>query len=194
MLTARSCDLAGAVKEALTAEDVARRYGFEPNRADFIQCPFHQGDNHASLKLYPDSRGWYCFGCNAHGSVIDFVMLLFGISFTQAIVRLNADFGLGLTAERPSPAARSKALEERRRASERAQKTQGECEALALEHRYWHEVKALFEPSREAWEAGVIHPLYIEALKRLPKLEWEIEEWENEYERIKHNSSANRTA
>lgn len=193
MLIAHSCDLAVTVKEALTAEDVARRYGFEPNRAGFIQCPFHK-EKTASLKLYPRDRGFHCFGCNAHGSVIDFVMLLFGISFAQAMVRLNADFGLGLTAERPSPAARSKVLEERRRASERAQKTQGECEALALEHRYWHEVKTLFEPSREAWELGIIHPLYAEALKQLPKLEWKIEEWENEYERIKHNSSANRTA
>lgn len=183
--------IAEQIKTILTMEDVLHMYGFETPPHGRIPCPIHNGhDRNFSYK----EKFFKCFVCGAHGSVIDFVMLLFGISFTQALVRLNADFGLGLTAERPSPAARSKVLEERRKAAEKAYKAQEECESLALEHRYWHEVKILFEPSREAWEAGVIHPLYVEAVKRLPILEWEIEEREDEYERIKHNSSANRPA
>lgn len=36
------------------------------------------------------------------GSVIDFVMDLFDLSFRQAVLRLNLDFRLGLTDSRPT--------------------------------------------------------------------------------------------
>lgn len=186
MMTARS-DLAEAIKGSLTMDEVARRYGFEPNRAGFIRCPFHR-ERTASLKIYPGGKGWHCFGCNRGGSVIDFVMELYGIGFAQAVVRLNADFALGLTGERPSPAQRAKILEERRRAAARAAQLEQEYRILAREHLYWHEAEVLCTPSREAWEAGAIHPLYVDAVKRLPELEWEIEEWEAKYGRSKNNS------
>lgn len=78
-------------------DEVARHYGFEPNRAGFMRCPFHQGDHTASLKIYAGDRGWHCFGCNSGGSVIDFVMRLYDINFRQAVLRLDLDFGLGLS-------------------------------------------------------------------------------------------------
>ena len=193
-MAASRSDLAGAVKEALTMDQVARRYGFEPNRAGFIRCPFHEGDRTASLKLYPGHRGFHCFGCNRGGSVIDFVMELYGINFSQALVRLNSDFGLGLTAERPSPSARAKALEERRRAQMERERLLAEYDALAKEHLYWFEAQKHFAPSREAWEADAVHPLWVEAVKRLPQLEWEIEKWEVEYERSKNSSHASGAA
>ena len=109
-------DLARQIKEHLTARQVVELYGFHPDRGGYIQCPFHAGDNHGSLKVYDgDKSGWHCFGCGAGGSVIDFVMRLFGLSFAQACLKLNCDFGLGLTGERPSMAERSALLEARRR-------------------------------------------------------------------------------
>ena len=90
------------IKQSLSMYDVAVRYGYMPNRASFISCPFHTADNTPSLKIYKDiGRGFYCFACGANGSVIDFVMLLFKIDFRQAVVRINADFGLGLTDDKP---------------------------------------------------------------------------------------------
>ena len=104
-------DLASQIKERLTAQEVVEFYGFHPDRSGFIQCPFHQGDRHASLKVYSGNKtGWHCFGCGAGGSVIDFVMKLFDIDFRQACVRLNMDFSLGLTGERPTHAERSALL------------------------------------------------------------------------------------
>lgn len=188
-MTARS-DMAGAVREALTMEQVARRYGFEPDRAGFIRCPFHRGDRTASLKLYPGRRGFHCFGCGRGGSVIDFVMELYGIGFAQALVRLNSDFGLGLTGRRPDPVARSRALEERRRAQAERERLLAQYGALAKEHLYWLEAQKYFAPGREGWEAGVVHPLWLEAVRRLPGLEWEIEEWEANYGRAKDRAAA----
>lgn len=186
--------LAEQVKMVLTMDQVARRYGFEPTRAGFIKCPFHKGDRTASLKLYPGQCGWHCFGCQKGGSVIDFVMELYGIGFSQAVVRLNADFGLGLTAERPSPSARAKVLEERRKAAEEAHRTQEKYWEMARVHLFLREYIRRFDPTREEWESGNIDPVYAWAVKQLPKLEWEIEKWELEYERTKNNSHASRTA
>ena len=82
-------DLASQIKERLTAQEVVEFYGFHPDRSGFIKCPFHQGDRHASLKVYSGNKtGWHCFGCGAGGSVIDFVMKLFDIDFRQACVRI----------------------------------------------------------------------------------------------------------
>lgn len=82
--------------------DVAERYGYEPNRAGFISCPFHS-DKTPSIKVYNDiGKGFYCFGCGAGGSVIDFAMKLFDISFQQAIARLSFDFGIPTDCHKPS--------------------------------------------------------------------------------------------
>lgn len=152
-------------------DEVARRYGFHPDRAGFIRCPFHQGDHTASLKIYSGNRGWHCFGCNRGGTVIDFAMQLFNLNFSQAIVRLDADFNLGLTAQRPNPGARSKILAERRAEAEAARKEREEYYAAAREHRYWWEVKRHFAPVAAELGADSAHPLYVEALRRLPELE-----------------------
>ena len=175
-MAASRSDLAGAVKEALTMDQVARRYGFEPNRAGFIRCPFHEGDRTASLKLYPGHRGFHCFGCNRGGSVIDFVMELYGINFSQALVRLNSDFGLGLAGERPSPAERAKALEERRREAERVKKLQSEYWDMAAAHLFLLEYVRRFAPTQEEWERDDIDPVYAWAVKRLPEVEYRCEQ------------------
>lgn len=143
-------------------DQVARHYGFTPSRAGYICCPFHK-EKTPSLKLYRGSGGFHCFGCGAHGSVIDFVMKLFDITLQQAIIRISSDFGLGLTAERPTKWEASRILEERRarQAAERAEKER--LDVLAREHRYWWEAQKYFEYP---------HPLYCEAVKRLPYLEY----------------------
>ena len=93
--------------------EVAEHYGFEVNRAGDMLCPFH-ADTHPSLHCYPGTRGWYCFVCDTGGDVIDFVSKLFHITLRQAAIRIDNDFCLGLTAERPTP-AHSAELQQRRR-------------------------------------------------------------------------------
>lgn len=87
-------------KERLNMDEVARFYGFKPDHANFICCPFHR-EKSASLKLYPGSRGWHCFGCGRGGSVIDFVSELHGLDSIGAVRRLNEDFHLALPVDRP---------------------------------------------------------------------------------------------
>lgn len=155
-------DIAGEIRRLLTMRQVAERYGFEPNRSGFIKCPFHQGDHTASLKIYPGDKGFHCFGCGAHGSVIGFVMRLFDLSFPQAVVRLSSDFNLGLTAHRLTRHEASKILEDRRKREEEKERAAQEYRVVAEEHRYWWEVLKYFD---------FPHPLWEQAVKRLPYLE-----------------------
>lgn len=107
------------LKRMLPMEEVARHYGFEPNRSGFICCPFH-GEKTASLKIYPGDRGWHCFGCGEGGDVIRFVMKLFGLTFPQALTRLKFDFGLSdikPAAGKPLPAPEPKVGKDKEMAS-----------------------------------------------------------------------------
>ena len=61
------------LKEEYSMRDVAERYGFQPNRAGFINCPFHKGDRDASMKIYKDS--YHCFGCGKSGDIFSFIIM-----------------------------------------------------------------------------------------------------------------------
>ena len=125
-------DLAAEIKERLTARQVIEAYGFHPNRAGYIQCPFHAGDRHGSLKIYDgDKTGWHCFGCGAGSTVIDFVMKLFNINFRQACLRLDADFSLGLTGKMSS-AAEISAGRKQREKQRRIVNTAGKLQSIVI--------------------------------------------------------------
>lgn len=88
-------DYAVIIKESVSTPELFAYYGFERNRAGAVRCMFHQ-DNHASMKVYDGDRGYHCFSCKATGDVIDFVQQHFGLSFRDAISKINDDFRLGL--------------------------------------------------------------------------------------------------
>ena len=79
-----------AVKENVTAYDVAVMAGLRPNRSRMICCPFH-ADRHPSMKV--DVR-YYCFGCGARGDAIDFAANYYGIGVKEAAEKLAETFGI----------------------------------------------------------------------------------------------------
>lgn len=161
------------IKQLLTMRQVAEYYGFSVPRSGFIKCPFHRGDRTASLKIYEGIGGWYCFGCQKGGSVVDFVMELFGLTFKQAMLRLNSDFRLGLYDKKPNKAAVSAALEARRAEQREKEQKEREFRFLVAEMWYWKEVAEVFEPNPST--STFFHPLYVEAVKRIPLLEYQID-------------------
>ena len=101
-------DVSARIKEVVTIRSVCDKYGLEITRGGYICCPFHQEDT-PSLKIYPQSNSYYCFGCGSGGDVISFVMHLFGLDFKGALSRLDEDFRLGVLAgPRPSSLAVNK--------------------------------------------------------------------------------------
>lgn len=78
------------IKSRYSMRDIAEQYGFHPNRAGFISCPFHKGDREPSMKIYKDS--YYCFGCGANGDIFSFVQQMDGLTFREAFLRLGGTY------------------------------------------------------------------------------------------------------
>lgn len=106
------------LRHAVPLDEAAERYGTV--RRGFMLCPFH-ADRVPSLKLYGDH--FHCFGCGAHGDVVDLTAGLLGCSKAEAARRLAADFGSGAALSR-GLAACKRELERCRRAL--APRTMGE--------------------------------------------------------------------
>ncbi|MBT8003656.1 MAG: DNA primase, partial [Rhodospirillales bacterium] len=50
-------------------------------------CPFHK-EKTPSFTVNEEKGFFHCFGCQEHGSAIDFVMKVDGLSFPEAVERL----------------------------------------------------------------------------------------------------------
>lgn len=57
-----------------------------------ICCPFH-GEKTPSLYIYDDHH-YHCYGCQAHGDVISYMMHAEGCNFLEAVEKLAAEVGL----------------------------------------------------------------------------------------------------
>lgn len=63
-------------------------------------CPFHE-DREPSLSVSPDKNLRRCFGCDAGGDVIAWVMRREGVSFRHAVELLKADYAPDPTVPAP---------------------------------------------------------------------------------------------
>lgn len=82
--------------KTVTALECAEKYTNErmtrKGRRTWCCCPLH-GEKSPSCSF--DEKGrFYCFGCHANGTSIDFVAALFNMSATDAAHKICADFGL----------------------------------------------------------------------------------------------------
>lgn len=150
-----------------------QQYGFPTARNGRIPCPLHNGkDNNFSYK----GQYFKCFVCGEGGTVIDFVMKLFGLNFRQAVLRINSDFHLGLTPSKPDRAARSAALEARREEQRKKGQAEENFRYMTSELHYWKDVLEVFPPVRQG-DTAYYHPLYVEAVKRLPYIEYWLDDF-----------------
>lgn len=179
------------VKARVTVPEVLLRYGLPTSSRGRIPCPIHQGED--PNFAYTDER-FHCFVCGAGGSVIDLVMGLFGLTYPQALVRLDEDFGLGLMRGQRDERARRKAAEvARKRVQERRRREDGKKAYQSLTAAFCAEIRGLRlgeeRPSR--WngegEPPALPASWVEAAHRLPYLEYWLEENSN-FERWEANS------
>jgi len=67
-----------------------------------IRCPFHEDDDTPSLIISPKKNLFHCFGCEAAGTVIDWVMKTQGLSFRHAVELLKeGNAGLLTASDKP---------------------------------------------------------------------------------------------
>ena len=92
---------AQTIRDTVGMDRILDLYGYRTRRG-FMCCPFH-GEKEPSLKVYPGTGGWCCFGCGRKGSVIDFVMEHENCNFRTAVVAIDKAFSLGLMDPRENP-------------------------------------------------------------------------------------------
>ncbi len=63
-------------------------------------CPFHD-ERSPSFTVSPQRRTYHCFGCQAHGHAVDFLMKAQGHSFPEAVRLLAAEVGVTVPDDRP---------------------------------------------------------------------------------------------
>lgn len=168
-------DAVQTIKDRLTMTDVLTHYGYKPNRAKFICCPFHN-EKTPSMKIY--EKDYHCFACGEHGDVITFVQKLFSLSFPDALKKIDFDFGLNLYGEHSFEDLRKSHYRQKQIQAERERK---EIEKQQFDAEYWavfDEWKRLDDNKRnyapktfdEEW-----HPLFVEALQKLAYQEYLLE-------------------
>jgi len=113
-----------------------------------------------------------CFGCQAYGGSIDFVMNYFGLKFMPAASKLNDDFNLGLLDKKPT-------LRQAQAESKRIKEIQTERVKRAAEREeYLNELAFYQQLSKASYlyapkcESDDFHPVFVYALHHLSYLEW----------------------
>ena len=85
---------AQTIRDTVPMSRILDLYGYKTKRG-VMPCPFH-GEKNPSLKIYPSTGGWHCFGCGKGGSVIDFVMEHENCNFLTAVRAIDHALSLGL--------------------------------------------------------------------------------------------------
>ena len=181
------------IKQAVSMPDLCEFYGLDVNRQGFARCCFHN-EKTASLRIYPD--GYKCYGCGQAGSVIDFVMKYFGLSFLDACAKINSDFNLGL------PIGKKLSLRQQRNAERAAKERKDKREA---ERAHYQSLKDDWFKWLKCWDTldgyirdlppkspdDEINPLYSLAVKNIAYVNYMLDEaemrlLEHEFNRSDH--------
>jgi DNA primase len=133
------------IKQSYTMLDIVERYGFHPNRAGFISCPFHSGDRTPSLKVY--NNNFHCHACGANGDIFTFVQKMESCNFKTAFYSLGGEYQDHHKARMARYHAQ-KALEKRKKEEARLK------QALQWNNAYIHVYRELMkreEPASDDW-------------------------------------------
>lgn len=89
-VTARSHEQRVSVSVPTRIEDLVHRYiPLRQTGANLVaRCPFH-ADRTPSFVVFPSTQTFHCFGCQAHGDAITFLMRVERLTFREAIRALR---------------------------------------------------------------------------------------------------------
>ena len=160
------------VKAAVTARQVAERYGLKVNRAGMACCPFHD-DRNPSMKL--DDR-FYCFGCGTTGDAVDLTARLLDLTSKEAALQLASDFGIvPLEDGRKSKVVEDKMPTTKKKKTDPIVNWVDRAIRIMTEYlwklREWKEKYAPQSMDNDNW-----HPLFCEALDKTSYVEYVLDE------------------
>ncbi len=124
---------ASEIKSRIKMPELLSFYGFKLNAKGRMPCPFHNGkDDNLGVK----DNFYHCFVCGEKGDIFTFTQKIFDISFSEALVKLNEDFAVGLPVGKKL--SRREQLELGRKAFKRRQEINArEEEKTRIESEYW---------------------------------------------------------
>lgn len=80
--------------KVIISEIIGRRVKLQSNGRDKIACcPFHK-EKTPSFHVNDEKGVYHCFGCGAHGDVINFLMQMDGLDFKETLHVLAEEYGL----------------------------------------------------------------------------------------------------
>ena len=147
-------------------------YGFETKRGR-MRCPFHNGEDYnCGIK----ENYIHCFVCGESADAISFVMKYYGLSFKEAMTKLNNDFNLGLPIgerlgrrKKIEFARKSfKAKQERENKNNEHNRLKNSREESLNEWVMLDKQKTKYKPKTQNED---LHPLFVEAIINLPHVE-----------------------
>ncbi|MBD2826817.1 CHC2 zinc finger domain-containing protein, partial [Xenorhabdus szentirmaii] len=89
------------LKTAISLVAIIEQQGrqlFKRGKDMTVLCPFHP-EKTPSMVITPAKNLYHCFGCDAGGSVLDWVMKTEGLSLRHAVERLRAVLGVNPSVE-----------------------------------------------------------------------------------------------
>ena len=102
-------EIASAIRNSVSALEVARALGLNLDRHGRCSCPFHHGADR-NMKCWDGNRGYYCFVCHKGGDCISLVQgVVPECSYLDAMWWVNDRFGLGFRREYEKPSIRQRA-------------------------------------------------------------------------------------
>ena len=166
-------DIADAIRNAVTMEDVLHAYAPSTSiRNRRCPCPFHNGKDY---NFSFTRTGYKCFVCGESGDVISFVGGIRGLSRTDAMKQINADFRLNLPINGTISAIQSADLALKRAERERKEKAHAEWEETY--HSLWAE---WIECDRAKRTADPESEEYAHAVKRIDYIAYLIDQMPSE--------------
>lgn len=166
-------DAVEIIKERLTMREVLARYGIAAKKR--MPCPIHHGkDRNFEVK----DKTFCCHSRCGGGDVLTFTQLYFGLSFPDALRKLDTDFGFGLTNDKPLT-REEKAKIAKEQAERKAKQKEKEHRTAEAEAKYWALRSELIDLDRQANEhkpktyEEELDPLFAEAVFKLPQIEYE---------------------
>ncbi|MBR5823664.1 MAG: hypothetical protein IKY67_05945 [Paludibacteraceae bacterium] len=165
------------IKNRVKMPDMLRHYGFKLNGKNRMPCPFHNGkDNNLGAK----DEYFNCFVCDAKGDIFKFVQDYFGISFQDALLKLNDDFCIGLPIGKKLD--RRKRLDIAKKAHKiRQEREHKEAERKAIADAYWDADAEYDRLERNLRQYAPkenldnLHHLFVEAVYKLPFQKYVVE-------------------
>lgn len=163
------------IRESVTMPEVLQAYGIREGKRGRIPCPIHGGHNESSFSY--NQHQFQCFNCGAKGGVIQFVQDYLECSFEKALDEFNRNFRLWNDESDIKESFADKRRRNSRRREREGQRVREERkkeknEALILEMHRLIANRIKYAPK---FESDKWHPLYIEALRKIPAAEFRVD-------------------